>query len=77
MDKFAKQSLAEDIIIMGYTVALAILLGIQIASAVVLFRAGHPVLCFALVGVSILNLILFVCTFCEVFVDKLEDLWKS
>ena len=52
MDKFAKQSLAEDTIIIDYTVDLAILLGIQIASAVVLFRDGHPVLCFALVGVS-------------------------
>ena len=74
MDRTTKRSLAENIILVGYTLALIILLGIQIGSATVLYREGHSILCFALATVGTVNLIVFVYLFFEVFADKMDDL---
>lgn len=74
MDIGTKVSLAEDIIILGFTLLFTAIIVIQIISAIFLFKAGHPGICYALACIAAVNALLIVILYSEVFVVKMDDL---
>lgn len=74
LDIDTKLSLAEDLIILGFTLLFAAIIVIQIISAIYLFKGGHPEICYALSCIAVVNALLFVILYSEVFVDKMDDL---
>ena len=69
-----KKSLAEDIITIGFTLLLTATLSVQVVSAVLLCRAEHLWMGFALAAIAVLNVMLAIAFYCEVIVDKMDDL---
>lgn len=74
MDIGTKVSLAEDIIILGFTLLFTAVIVIQIISAIFLFKGGHPGICYALACIAVVNAWLLVIFYSEVLIDKMDDL---